>query len=382
MKNTSLATKFAGYEDYLQKRIRSGVKNVRKLFDEIKDQGYTGSYDSLNRFLRPQLKKLITKPYKISRRVETNPGEQAQVDWGSFGKIIINGKEERLSAFVYVLSYSRMLFVQFTVKQNLQTFFECHKNAFAKLGVPRKIRYDNVKTVVLRRERIIEKYKHHFNPAFFDFSLHYNFIIDPCPPYWPRSKGKVEAAVKYLRNNFMQGRRFRRDYSSLEDLNQQVLNWLDRSANQREHGTTGEKPGARYEVEKPVLRFLGEFPTYETSPFQERHSDKDALVQHNYNSYSVPEEFARKKLFVREINENGVLSLHIYNEDKIIAEHLLTDGKGKTIELEEHRAKPTKLKKVPTTKERFDKYGAVIYSRPLSYYDRLIPEVKNVKVKS
>lgn len=368
----------------MQKRVRAGVKNVKKLHLELKEQGYLGSYDSLNRYLRPKLNKISTKPYKISKRFETGPAEQAQVDWGSFGKIIINGKEESLYAFVYILGYSRAMFVQFTIKQNLQTFLECHKNAFEKLGIPGELVYDNVKTVVLSRERKNGEYKPHFNPAFFDFSRHYGFDINICAPYWPRSKGKVEAAVKYLRNNFMQGRKFSRDYSSLEELNQQVLFWLDKSADQREHGTTRELPSERYLIEKPRLKFLNEFPPYETSPFLDRYADKDAFVQHKYNSYSVPEEFARKKLFIREINKNGALVLTVYNEDKVIAEHQMVDGKGKTVESEKHRTTPTRLKfkKVPIIKERFDKYGAVIFSRPLSYYDRLIPEVKNVKVQS
>ena len=221
--------KLSVFEKYLNKKIRKGFTNGVKLYTEIKEQGYNGSYASVNRFIHNRNIK-----YKPSIRFETEPGEQAQVDWGSCGKIDINGKIEKLYCFVYVLGYRRMTYVELTIKQNLYTLENCHIHAFEKLGIPKTIVYDNMKTVVIQREKLPDgKSIPRFNLAFHDFAQHYGFNIFLCPPYWPRAKGKVEANVKYVKNNFMKSMKFNKDFSSLEKLNKKTQLWLATTANMR-----------------------------------------------------------------------------------------------------------------------------------------------------
>lgn len=373
------------FQDYLKKRIRYGVTNNAKLHLELKKQGYEGSYGTLNKYLKLNFSELIqlhkryspfkhlkreNLKYKRSIRFETEMGEQAQVDWGSFGKIVVKDRVEKLYAFVFILGYSRVPYIEFVIKQNLQTLIQCHINAFKALGIPKEIVYDNMKTIVIRREKVLQALrKIHYNPAFLDFARHYGFAVTACPPYWPRAKGKVEATVKYLRNNFMQGRKFGRDFSSLDELNKQVKAWVKDEANTRIHGTVGERPIDRFKDEKMVLRSLNEILPYQISTFEERRCTKDAMVNYKYNLYSVPDEHARKRVFVKEFNENGLAFIEIYFEDELIAKHLLRVGRGNWALDEKHYIKKIVNKRA----QRFtNKINIIVEIRPLSYYDKLI----------
>lgn len=144
--------KLVPFVDYLGQRTKAGVANIKKLYFEIKQQGYQGCYMSLYRFLKTSVKN--PHALKRSQRLETGPGEQAQVDWGSFGEIEINGVAKRLYCFVYVLGFSRALYVEFTTRQNIQSLLECHIHAFEQLGIPQTVVYDNMKTVILRKEKL------------------------------------------------------------------------------------------------------------------------------------------------------------------------------------------------------------------------------------
>lgn len=368
----SSSKKLSKFESHLSKRFRSGITNSMKLYREIKEQGYKGSYALVNRFLHQG-----NSNYKPSIRFETEAGEQAQVDWGSFGKIEINGRIERLYCFVYVLEYSRMAYIEFTIKQNLHTLENCHIHAFEKIGIPKTIVYDNMKTVVIRREKLPDgRNIPHFNPAFFDFSEHYGFHIFACPPYWPRAKGKVEASVKYVRNNFMKGMKYRKGFTSLNELNKKAQQWLNTTANTRIHRTTEERPVDRWLKEKKYLHFPINIPAYTSSPFMARNSTKDGLIQYKSNFYSVPIEYARRKLFVKEVNRNGIVGLKIYFQDMIVAEHLVSHERGEWVVDDSHFMRESRVhdkgvRKV-LSKKKIKKSSPDIGIRPLSYYDQFV----------
>lgn len=383
--NSSKPICLSRFEGLLKKKIRLGIVNGKKLLYELRRAGYNGSYSTLNRYLKADFSNLITankrftpfknkrnknlKNYKRSIRFETRPGEQSQVDWGSFGKIIVNNEEEKLYAFILILSYSRVSYIEFVIRQSLPTLIQCHINAFKSLGIPEEIVYDNMRTVVIRRDRLPPGINViHYKPEFLDFAKHYGFTVKACPPYWPRAKGKVEATVKFLRNNFMQGMKYGRDFQSLADLNQKVKIWVKEQVN-RIHGTTGVKPADRFKEEKLFLRSFNEVKPYQFSSFEERMCTKDAMVNYKYNFYSVPDNYARKKVFVRELNENGLAFLEIYFEDKLIAKHILRTGRGNWVLEEKHY-----IKKIVNKKKIYleKKAEIIVEVRPLSYYDRLI----------
>lgn len=282
-----------------------------------------------------------------------------------------------MSCFVYVLSYSRALYIEFTIKQNLQTLEECHLHAFEELGIPKTIVYDNMKTVVLKREKLPkDKSIIHYNPAFADFAQHYDFHLWACTPHLPRAKGKVERTIRYIRSNFMQGIKVRRQGLSLEELNKKALTWLENEANVRIHKATNERPLDSWKREKPYLRFPKDYHPYTTSPFIVRYSTKDGMVQYKSNFYSIPTKFSRKKLLVREINKNGMIFLEIYHEDQLITAHGLNRDRGQWITQDQHllsenKTSPKrKIKKNLFHKAKIQKIKD--FTRGFEYYERII----------
>lgn len=174
--------------------------------------GYQGKSTILRDFVRPHRQ----NPKKqATLRFETPPGKQAQMDWGYIGKIKVNEKEQDVYAFVMVLGYSRMKYVEFTTSMDLEILMKWHMNAFAYFnGVPEQILYDNMKTVVIKHTPVEIR----FNRRFEDFLSYYGIVPKACKPYRPQTKGKVENVVGYLKKNFMQ----RKHTFTLESLNDDV----------------------------------------------------------------------------------------------------------------------------------------------------------------
>lgn len=270
------------------------------------------------------------------------------------------------------------MYIEFVIKQCLPVFEQCHINAFEKLGIPKIILYDNIKTVILNREKLLSgEKKIHYNLAFLDFARYYGFEAKLCPPYWPRTKGKVEAGIKYIRKNFNTDITLKKSFSSLEELNKKANQWVDKIANFRAHRTTGEKPAERWLKEKPYLQILKDFPPYPVLPFIERASTKDGMVQYKTNFYSVPIQFARRKLLIKEGSKNGVNFIEIYHEDNFIAQHDLVRGKGNWIVKDCHLEKNSpnnKNQKVlkKQTRKVPNKLFPEVSSRSLSYYDNFL----------
>jgi transposase len=225
-------SKLDPYKDYLLARLAEFPElSAAALCEEIRAQGYGGGISILKEF---------TRPYRRKRRepvvrFETPPGRQAQVDWAELGRHELGGERLALHLFVMVLGFSRALYAEAVTGEDLETFLACHARAFAYFGgMPAEVLYDNAKVVVLERSARGPRY----NPGLLDFAGRYGFAPRLCRPYRAKTKGKVERSIGYLRDRFFCGRRF----SSLEDLNGQLLAWLDGTANRREHATTGERP--------------------------------------------------------------------------------------------------------------------------------------------
>lgn len=343
------------FREYLISRIRKGVVNGQKLFWEIKDIGFNGSYETLYRYLRNELNDYWIKPYRKSHfyhqrsainlskykraiRFETGPGEQAQVDWGHFKTVILNEEKKKLYCIVY----------------------------------------DNTKAAILFNKKTADgKRNIGLNLNFFDFARYYGFEIIASPPYWPRNKGKVEAGVKYVRNHFMQGVKFTKSISSLEEFNRQADIWINKVANNRIHDTIKEKPKDRWLKEKTYLKFPNDLPDYQVSPVLVRFSTKDQFIQYKQNFYSVPREYAWRKLFIREINLQGNKLVNIYFQNDLITQHNLCTEKGKSIEDPTHFKQTFKsinrtVKTKYSNRKKAWKNYPEIPVRSFEYYDQLL----------
>ena len=280
-KRKKTGLKLDPYRDYIKDRINKYNLSAVRILEEIRKKGYTGGYSTLKSYCSTLRK---DRAIKAVYRYETEPGKQAQVDFGNFGHIEIDGKRRKLYAFSYILGYSRYRYVEFAVDISTQNLIKMHINAFRYTrGIPSEILYDNMKQIVL--ERRIKTSESKFNEAFIRLSEHYGFTVRLCWPYRPQTKGKVERNIGYVRSNFFNGRVF----ASLQDTNKQCSKWLI-DANGRVNATTGKIPSDA--VKDEILITMNGIPEFSYSISGTRKVSRECYVHHNGNRYSVPWKYA------------------------------------------------------------------------------------------
>jgi transposase len=316
-------SKLDPFKEHIVERLNKYDLTATKLFQEIKEQGYTGSYDTVKRYAREVRP---PRPKEAFVRFETEPGEQTQVDWASFGLIRHQGQMKRLYCFSLLLCYSRFLYIEFTVSQSLQALLQCHINGFNFIGgVTRFLLYDNMKTVVLSRDGRHIKW----NSRFLDFAHYYGFIPSLCAPYRKETKGKVESSVDYVKENCFKGREF----TDIDEAVAFLKHWLETIANVRIHGTTKRKPAEVFHtIEKAQLKELtAENFIFSDSAKATVHINCHLSYKANY--YSVPFQYIGMELDVIEVNN----LVKIYFNQKEVALHTLCTGeKGKHITNKDH----------------------------------------------
>jgi transposase len=274
------------------------------IFEKLTRMGYTGGATTVKDAVR-EIKGEKTRIAYL--RFETEPAFQAQVDWGDFQIAEPDGTTHTVFAFIMVLGYSRAMYVEFVEKRALEAFMDCHIHAFDYLGgVPKEILYDCMKHVVISRQ----SGRPVFNVEFSRFANHYEFHPRLCPPYAPWVKGKVERPIHYLRERFWRGY----SYTSLENANRDVMEWLSETANRRLHGTYWQPVHERWEKEKVLLTTLPPVP-YDTSLKIFRPVYKECQLSYNGNRYLVPHEFAQKKVMLK-IKERVI---RIYHDHDLLA---------------------------------------------------------------
>lgn len=363
------ASKLDPFVPYLEGRLAEGVLNCNKLWEEIRCQGYEGGKSLLKSFVQPYRE---ARRAEATVRFETQPGEQAQVDWGSFGFIEHHGRRRRLYAFVLTLGWSRAMYVEFTTTMDTATWLRCHVHAWHYLGgVPRVVLHDNLKTAVLERGA---EGSVHWNPRYLDLADYYGFSLRACQPYRAQTKGKVESGIRYLRGNFWPGLRF----VDLSDLNRQCRDWLDLTANRRVHGTTGEVPFERLPQE--LLQSLGDKPDYDTSLMGYRRASKDCFVSYGGNYYSVPFAYVRQTLQVRETEEGDLVVQDAQGEE--IARHRLVPGFRQRVAIAAHYEQLRSAVRSPHRPMAIQTPQAAdwaslpeapeVESRPLTWYDHIL----------
>ena len=249
-KKITYKSKLDPYKDYISSRIKQAYPDkipASVIYEEIKKYGYDGKIRIIQSFLQTCTSPII-KDEVI--RFETEPAYQAQVDW----TFIRTGKNP-IYAFVMVLGFSRMAFVYFTDNMRQKTWQECHVKAFEYFGgVPQTLLYDNLKSVVIKRDKY-GKNQHGFNNDFIDFAKD-NFIPKLCKVYRAQTKGKVERFNLYLKGNFYIPLKAALKGSQItinaDLLNTKVFSWLE-MANSRIHDTTKKRPIDLFKEEQPLL---------------------------------------------------------------------------------------------------------------------------------
>jgi len=259
-----------------------------RLFTMVRERGYPGAIDHFRTLIAPLRPRPAAEAYL---RLRTLPGEQSQIDWAHFGHLTIGRAVRPLMAFVMVLSYSRHLFLRFYLGAAMDNFLRGHVAAFEHFqGVARTLLYDNLKSAVLeRRDAAIR-----FHPTLLDLAAHYRFQPQPVAVARGNEKGRVERAIRYVRDAFFAARTFR----DIDDLNAQALAWCQGEAAARfcpEDRT--QRIATVFAAEQPYLIALpaNPFPTEERV---EVSVGKTPYARFDRNDYSVPHTQVRRTVTV------------------------------------------------------------------------------------
>ena len=280
---------------------------AQQVLQEIKAKGYAGGYSILKEFVG--LVRPVRKPAFLM--LEFAAGDCAQVDWGSYGFIPVGSTRRRLSFFVMVLCYSRMLYLEFTLSEGMEQFLSCHRHALEFFGAcPARIMIDNLKTGVLEHPLGGPA---RFHPRYLDFAAHYGFTPVACQVRKANEKGRVENGVGYVKKNFLNGL----ELPPFSALNPAARQWLDTVANVRLHGETHCKPLERFAQEKPLLRPLPAL-AYDCAVIRSTAANGCCRVPLEVNRYTVPFHYASQQLTLKIYPER----LLVYHHEKLIATHL------------------------------------------------------------
>ena len=320
-------TLLAEHADFLRERALDVNYSARILFQElVRDRGYRGSYDTVKRFVAP-LRADADRSGICRTRFETGPGEQSQIDWGQV-RTYLRSQPVKLHFFVLTLGYSRRGYYHACANEQLGLFLEAHEASFAHFGgLTREHLYDRPRTVGAMAES-----GWRWNDTFRAFAHHWGFEPRVCAPYRAQTKGKVESGVKYLKRNFMPGRRF----IDLVDVQAQLDEWNAGIADVRVHGTTHMRPIDRFGEERAaLLQAVGHGGFGEQRRVGRIVAD-DYLVSYDTNRYSVPCGLIGKA--VELVPAGG--ALRIEHAGRIVAEHPRLAGKHQTRILPEHGPGP------------------------------------------
>lgn len=280
---------------------------AQQILQQLRQQGYAGGYSILKELVRQ-----LRPPRKPAfLMLEFAAGECAQVDWGQFGSVQIGSTRRRLSFFVMVLCYSRLMYLELTLSEAMDQFLTCHRHALEFFGGSvRKVMIDNLKVGVLCHptgEKAL------FNPRYLDFAAHYGFEPVACNVRKGNEKGRVENGVGYVKKNLLSGL----EISSFEAIQVEGRRWLEEMANVRIHGETHRKPSEAFAEEKPFLKPLPVMP-YDCAVIRPVSANRCYRIVFDANRYSVPPLFASQQLtLIIEPTQ-----LYVFHNEKLIATHL------------------------------------------------------------
>jgi len=277
------------YRELILAKLDLGLSAKRIHQDLVEDEGFAADYVSVRRFVR-RLRQGRPLPF---RRLETAPGEEAQVDFGTAAPVIQpDGRRKRPWLFRIVLSHSRKAYSEAVYRQTTENFIRCLENAFWHFdGVPKTLVIDNLRAAVKKANW----FEPELNPKVESFCDHYGTVILPTKVRTPRHKGKVEKSVDYAQNNALKGRVF----DSLEQENRHLLHWETSVADTRIHGTTRRQVETVFRnVEQSCLQTMPpeRFPAFCES---QRVVHRDGHVEVDKSYYSVPPEYLGRHVWVR-----------------------------------------------------------------------------------
>lgn len=350
------ASKLDPFRRYIEARLEAYPElSARRLQREIAERGYQGGYSILADFIA-QVRPKARTDFEI--RFETAPGHQAQVDFATFTVTFLDEPEltRRICLFAMVLGYSRRLWGEFCLRQNLATVIEKHISAFEAFdGTPRQVVYDRMKTAVTGQDdqgRVI------YNQTLLSLLHHYGATPWACQPYRAKTKGKIERNFSYVRSSFFVGSQF----ENLDHLNHQFARWLTEVSDQRVHGTTGKIVAQMFDTEQPALQRLPKMP-YQASVNVARKVNREGMVAYLGNWYSIPDDIDSRIVEVQALP----FELRIVDQGKVIGSHRIVDGnRGERVIDPAHRRVRHSSRKAESQRQL--SHSSEVSQRSLSVY--------------
>ena len=330
LKRVGRPSKLTPYRDLIKHFIQQDPEvKAPVVLQRLEERGFDGKVTIVRDYLQ-QLRgqQAFPKPFLT---IESPPGKQLQIDWGHFGHLQYGDSKRKLYALAVVECYSRMLYVEFTHSQKQDVLHQCLLNAFVFFqGTPEEIVVDNMLTAVSERQGSLVR----FNACFLEFLHYFGIMPVACHIRSAHEKGKVENAIKYIRQNFWPLRSF----ENLADVQLQMKKWLDQVANSRIHQTTGVRPKERFTGVrlKPLPEILPDCrETCQGKVY------KNFSIRFDGNDYTTPPWAIGKKVNIKA----DPFTVSIYLNQKRIACHQRSWERKKRIELSIHRDQVRKLQK-------------------------------------
>jgi transposase len=289
----------------------------------VRNHGFTGSYSAVRRFLQG----IRSRAPAATVILSFAPGEAAQVDFGAGPRLMDprTGELRKSWVFVMTLCHSRHQYAELIWHQDVATWLACHRRAFEWFGgVPARVIIDNAKCAITRactRDPEVQR-------AYAECAEGYGFKIEPCPPREPQKKGRVEAGVKYLKRSFLP----LREFADIDRANAELHQWLLETAGNRIHGSTRERPLARFaQTEKGLLRPLPDVPPVLATWAQVK-VHRDAHVQYQKCLYSVPFRWVGQRLWLKATDT----TVQLYRDHELIASHPRLHRPGQRATVNDH----------------------------------------------
>jgi transposase len=335
---TKIEALLAQYPELSAERIREEIARG--------PQGYAGSASVLRRYLR----KVRPARGRVYQEVHYEPAQAMQVDWGECGQVQVGSTTRKVSVFVAVLCFSRLLFIEFTLSQRKAEFYRSLVHALTFFGgSPRAVIFDNLKAAVLNgsgRSACL-------HPEFLALCGYFCLQPLPCERRDPESKGLVEAGVRYVKHNALAGRS--EELRTFDDYLALAPRWLETVANVRIHETTRQRPLDRFQQERPLLRQLPSIP-FDTDEVVPAVVSPHARIEFDGNRYSVPPQFVRQPVTIRASRD----ALRLLHEGQVVAQHARCYERGQLIVLPDHRLAALTLRQRSrrnTLEQEFDALG-------------------------
>jgi len=317
-----------------------------RLYGMVQQRGYPGRPDHFRHLIARHRPQPQAEAYL---RLRTLPGEQCQVDWAHFGHLQIGCARRPLMGFVMVLSWSRRIFLRFYLDARMENFLRGHVAAFeAWGGVARVALYDNLKSAVLERRGNAIR----FHPTLLALAGHYRYEPRPVAVARGNEKGRVERAIRYIRDAFFAGRAF----TDLDDLNAQADVWTQGPASQRRcPENVSLTVNEAFAQEQPHLLALPgcAFPTDELKAVC---ADKTPYVRFDLNDYSIPHTHVRRPLTIAA----DLQHIRVLDGQQVIARHPRSFDRAQQVELPAHIDELTQRKHQASAHRATDRLTRVL----------------------